>query len=213
MRRLFRRRARRHSTGDEPAHNGEPLPGETSSLAGEEDDEYESEPFVPVAQQQDDYGAMDDDDETEVAGIAPAGSRRRFRPRVRVPRLHVPRLRLRRPRLTLTIRPAMLLLALALIVAGVLGTLLKQDRLDTDLTSWWPLALVAGAGLWMLAALIQRRVAAFLGGAASAGVGLSALLDTQDIAQVQETLLGVVLVAVGVGIVMRGLLLRGQTVE
>ncbi len=47
----------------------------------------------------------------------------------------------------------------------------------------------------------------------AAGVGLSALLDAQDIAALRETLLGIVLVAVGLGIVVRGFLLRGRTVR
>jgi hypothetical protein len=36
-------------------------------------------------------------------------------------------------------------------------------------------------------------------------------MDTQDIANARETLLGVVLLAVGLGIVIRGFLLRGRT--
>jgi len=41
----------------------------------------------------------------------------------------------------------------------------------------------------MLIALIRRQVASFLGGAALAGIGLSLLMDTQDIALVKDTLL------------------------
>lgn len=140
--------------------------------------------------------------------------RRRFRPSL--PRPGVPRLRrptLRRPSMAVEVRFGMLVIVVALVVAGIFGTLLKQDRIHGDLKAWWPLAILGGAAVWMLAALLRRRAAAFLGAAAVAGVGLSLLMDAQDIAQAQETLLGVVLVTVGLGIVVRGFLLRQQAFD
>lgn len=136
-------------------------------------------------------------------------TRRRFRPRL--PRPGLPRLR--RPAMAVEVRFGMLVIVIGLVVAGIFGTLLKQDRIHGDLKAWWPLVILGGAAVWMLAALIRRRVAEFLGAAAVAGVGLSLLMDTQDIAQAQETLLGVVLVMVGLGIVVRGFLLRQQTFD
>jgi hypothetical protein len=103
-----------------------------------------------------------------------------------------------------------LVLALALIAGGVLGTLLRQGRLREEDIAWWPVIVLALAGLWMLLALARRRVASFLGGALLAGVGFSALLDAQDVAALRETLLGLALVSTGLGIVIRGFLLRGQ---
>lgn len=103
-----------------------------------------------------------------------------------------------------------LILALVLIAAGIVGTLLRQGRLSDDDLAWWPLLLLGFAGLWMLVALARRRVAPFLGGAALAGVGLSALLDVQDIAAFRDTLLGLVLVTTGLGVVIRGFVLRGH---
>ncbi len=122
------------------------------------------------------------------------------------------RRRLRSPRLLpgLQIRWGWLILALALIAGGVIGTLLRQERLREEDIAWWPVLLLALAGVWMLLALIRRRVASFLGGAALAGVGLSALFDAQDVAVLRETLLGLVLVSIGLGIVIRGFLLRGR---
>jgi sulfite exporter TauE/SafE len=55
-------------------------------------------------------------------------------------------------------------------------------------------------------------VASFLGGAAFTGLGVSLLMDTQDVAQFQETVMGVLLVMVGLGIIIRGFLLRGRVV-
>jgi len=119
--------------------------------------------------------------------------------------------RLLRPSPGVRIRFGVLLLALALIAGGIFGTLLWQDRLREEVTRWWPAILLVAAALWMLIALVRRQVTSFLGGAALAGVGLSALLDAQDIATLRETLLGLVLVTVGLGIVVRGFLLRGRT--
>lgn len=120
------------------------------------------------------------------------------------------RLRVAGLRLGFQLRWGRFVLALALIAGGVTGTLLRQGRLREEDITWWPVIVLAIAGLWMLLALARRRVAAFLGGAALAGVGFSALLDAQDVATLRETLLGLVLVSTGLGIVIRGFLLRGQ---
>lgn len=123
------------------------------------------------------------------------------------------RLRLPRPSLGVRIRFGVLMLALGLIAGGIFGTLLRQDRLGDEVLAWWPAVPLAVAALWMLVALVRRQVTSFLGGAALAGFGLSALLDAQDIAALGDTLLGVVLVTVGLGIVVRGFLLRGRAVR
>ena len=60
----------------------------------------------------------------------------------------------------------------------------------------------------MLVALVRQRIPSFLGGAAVAGAGVSLLLDTQGVVPVEETLLGLILVAAGLGVVVRGFLLR-----
>lgn len=126
-------------------------------------------------------------------------------------RLRLPRL-VSTPGLPWTIDWRALLLATVLIVGGSLGTLQIQDRLSEDLPgdlrAWWPAAFAALSLLWMLSALIRRQTASFLGGAALGGVAFSLLLEVRDIASVQDTLLGIVLIALGLGIVIRGLLLR-----
>jgi len=99
-----------------------------------------------------------------------------------------------------------------LIGGGIFGVLLNQERIRDDVEAWWPLVLVIGALVWMLVALIQHQGTSFLGAAAVTGIGLSLLMETQDIAEVQETLIGVMLVMVGLGIVIRGFLLRQQTI-
>lgn len=167
--------------------------------------EPDIEPFVPVSG---DYytGAFAGGDQSETAAVDVP--RRRRMSRGRLPRPSLPRVKL--PGLNVDVDWTYALLAAFLFVAGIFGVLLKQGDITGYLKAWWPLALVITSALWMLIALARRQVASFLGGTAFAGIGLSLLLNTQDIAAVEETILGTVLVTVGLGIVMRGFLLRQQ---
>ena len=202
MRRLNRRRSRREEWDAEPVPS--PL-----DVVPEEDfyDEYDEygedypdapiEPFVPVPG--DDYETYDNSDVLQTETAYPARESRR---RLRLPRLRVP---------SLGLQWGYLLLTLVLIVGGVFGTLLNRDQVSGRLEEWWPAAIIIMAGLWMLIALVRRQATSFLGGAALAGVGLSLIMHKQDIADYQETLLGMVLVTAGLGIVIRGFLLRQRT--
>jgi hypothetical protein len=193
MRRLLRRLRRSRAAEDADRYT----PG---AYADDGNGTPPIEPFVPVSGSQ----AIDAYDEQP--------ARRRVRlPRVRVPRLRLGVPRLRRPTWNRQVRFDILLLAVLLIAAGIFGMLLNLGRVEGDAAAWWPLVIVAGATVWMLVALLRRQVTPFLGASALTGIGLSLLLDTQDIASFRETLMGVVLVAVGLGIVIRGFLLRQQT--
>ncbi len=202
--RPFRRRAAERADDQEPEWNDE---SGDEVAAATIDYEAPIEPFVPVS------AASYDEYDTEAraeAGAEPAQAGEPDAEYSRRRRSRLPRLRLPRPRVgqAFGVRLSVLLAALSLVAFGIFGTLLVQDRLRASVEEWWPLALVIVAGLWMLVALVRRQVASFLGGAGFAGVGLSLLLSAQEIAQVEETLLGVVLVTVGLGIVIRGFLLR-----
>ncbi|MBI5957288.1 MAG: hypothetical protein HY866_01040, partial [Chloroflexi bacterium] len=93
-------------------------------------------PFVPVSRERD----FDVPDEDELS----AESRALLEPPQRPPRR---RLRLDLPRLSLgfEIQFSFLLLATALVAAGVFGTLLNQGRLRDEVADWWPLSLVVTA--------------------------------------------------------------------
>ena len=196
MRRL-RRRAPHHQPDDTLAPQ---IAGDfdgDSAASGDED--VPIEPFVPISG----ADAYDERAYASPSAEVPAAEEESA-PRRR-------RLRLPRPSLGVRIRFWVLLLALALIAGGIFGTLLWQDRLREEVTAWWPVVPLVVSVLWMLIALVRRQVTSFLGGAALVGVGLSALLDAQDIAALRDTLLGTVLVTVGLGVVVRGFLLRGRT--
>lgn len=195
MRGLFRRGARQRDDDSEQfealAEDGE---GETSYSP----DEFE--PFVPVRGS---YAAYEDaDGTTETAFPEPEVPRRR-RGYLRLPRVSFPRLSLNLP-----VRWDMLLVVIILIASGIFGTLLLRGDLADAVEEWWSVVVLAFAAVWMLVALLRRHVTAFLGAAAVAGVGLSLIMDGQDIAQFEETVLGIVLVTIGLGIGIRGLLLR-----
>ncbi len=220
MRRSFRGRRRERRVHDS-RDSGDAMPQEMPVGAWDEENalaegtgltaedagpDREFEPFVPV-----EAGAFRQygDEETEPVTYEHQRRRRGLPlPRLRLPRLRLPRLRT--PRIGVEMRGGILLVVVMLIAAGVFGTLLVQGTLRDSVEGWWPLAIIVGALLWMLLSLVQRRVTSFLGAWALAGVGLSALLDTQSIASAQDTVLGVVLVTVGLGIAFRGFLLRQQ---
>lgn len=204
MRGLFRRGARQR---DDDPDRFQPLvdDGDDESAAyGVDaiDSQDEFEPFVPV---QGDYAAYDEaDNTTETAFPEPESPRRRRR-------LWLPRVALPHLSLDLPLRGDMLLAVIILIAAGIFGTLLLRGDLADSVEEWWSVVVFAFAGVWMLFALLRRHVTAFLGAAAVAGVGLSLIMDGQDIAQFEETVLGIVLVTTGLGIGIRGLLLRQRT--
>jgi hypothetical protein len=191
------RRLRRRARQPEYSEQNEPYPSEFDPATTAED-EGDFLPFVPVSRR---YDEQIDEGEAEVYAPDEESRRRRVR---------LPRPRIGRPSLGIEIRFGVLLAAILLIVGGIFGTLLNLDRISGEVADWWPAALLAVAVLWMGAALIRRRVASFLGASAFLGVGLSLLMDTQRVADANDTIVGIVLITVGLGIVMRGFLLRGQ---
>lgn len=124
------------------------------------------------------------------------------------------RRRLRLPRLLVwsEVRPSLLLIALGLVAGGVFWTMHNRNQVSQTADDWWPLVLFGLALAWAVSALIGRRAAAFLAASALAGISLSLLMDTQDIVAWHETLVGSVLITIGIGIMARGLLLRQGSV-
>lgn len=104
----------------------------------------------------------------------------------------------------------LLLLTLAMILGGIFFTWRNVATLPAMIEAWYPLLIFGGAILWSLVALVRQEATAFLGGAAVGGFSLSLLLQTQSIALFEETVVGVMLITVGMAIVIRGLLMRQQ---
>lgn len=126
------------------------------------------------------------------------------------PKTAAPRRRLKLPRLLAweAINTPLLFGALGLVGGGLLWTLHNIGQTSSQVEAWWPAIPLAFGIVWGFVALMLRRALSFLAAAAFIGLSFSLLLDTQDLLAWQETLAGSVLIALGLGIITRGLVLR-----
>lgn len=102
----------------------------------------------------------------------------------------------------------LVLVALVVLAGGLL--LNNVGLLPERVQQWWPLAVLVPALLWALASLVGRRPRALLASTALLGVGVSLFLAAQNVAPPGTTLVGFIFLAVGAGLLLRGLLLRGR---
>ncbi|GEM_PF-1155976 len=105
----------------------------------------------------------------------------------------------------------MLLIVIALIATALFSVALTQGALPRQVLTWWPLAIVAIAAVWFIRALLSQAAAGLLGSTALFGFGVSLLLASAYQVAFGTTVIGVVLIAIGMGIVLRGLLWRPAT--
>jgi hypothetical protein len=120
--------------------------------------------------------------------------------------------RFRMPRLPFAANGRAWLVIIGLIVITVFALLLNQRVLPPQVVTWWPLAVAVPALIWFLAALVRRETRSLLGSTALLGLSVSMLLAAQNIASLSATWVGITFIAVGTGIVLRGLLLRHQPI-
>lgn len=104
------------------------------------------------------------------------------------------------------------LVIIVLIVITVFALLLNQGLLPPQVVTWWPLAVAIPALVWFLASLVRRETRSLLASTALLGLSVSMLLAAQNIASLSATWVGITFIAVGTGIVLRGLLLRHQPI-
>lgn len=197
MRRLFRRGAK------QTQHDGAP---DAQSFDDARDVEAlnaeEFEPFVPVRRGYETY--QPDISRPETIDLEPDAVPEDIAPDVS---------QQARPRRfgAIVVRWDLLLWVVILVLVGVVGTLLVRGVVSEEVATWLPGVVLAFAVVWMLFALLRRHVTSFLGATALVGVGLSLVMDAQAIARFEETVLGVALVTIGLGVVMRGLFLRQRS--
>ncbi len=115
-----------------------------------------------------------------------------------------------RPRLPFTLQGSVLLGILAVIGLGVVWLLLSFDMLPATFGVVMPIVAAAFGMLWFLAALVGRNPRGIIFSAAWLGAALSLLLAAQGIAAVGTTLIGLVFIAVGAALILRGLLMANQ---
>jgi|SRR5581483_2623041 hypothetical protein len=122
------------------------------------------------------------------------------------------RVLLRRPGLPFIVNWTAILVILALIIVTVFSLLLIQGLLPAQVVTWWPLSVAVLAALWFLVSLVRRQSRGLLASTALFGLSVSMLLAAQGVASLQATFVGVTFIAIGTGIVLRGLLLRHQPI-
>jgi hypothetical protein len=111
-----------------------------------------------------------------------------------------------RPPLEINIFWLLVVIAIALLALGLV--LHNLGLLPTSLLATWPIAVLLPAALWFVIALIRRNPKSLLGSTALLGLATSLLLAAQNIAPLGATLVGLVFIAVGAGLLLRGLLIR-----
>ena len=119
---------------------------------------------------------------------------------------------LRSARLPFRINWVSLLLVIGLIAVTAFALLMNQGMLPNDVIRGWPVMVAALAILWFLAALVRRSGQNLLASTALFGLSVSLLLAAEGIVSLWATLVGVTFIALGTGIILRGLLLRHQPI-
>jgi hypothetical protein len=105
-----------------------------------------------------------------------------------------------------------LIAVVALILAAVGLILLNLEALPTPIVVGWPLVILVPAALWAVYSLIRLKPRSLLRSTALIGVGGSLLLAAQGIAPLGATLVGVTSLAIGAGLILRGLLMSNQPI-
>lgn len=112
-----------------------------------------------------------------------------------------------RARLPFALQGSVLLGVLGAVAIGAAWLLINLELMPEGFYTAAPVAIGAIGALWFVSALLRRRPRSILFAAAWLGAALSLLLASQGIAEVGNTLIGLVLIAVGVALVLRGLLM------
>ncbi|MFN7210867.1 MAG: hypothetical protein ACK4P1_10830, partial [Aggregatilineales bacterium] len=112
-----------------------------------------------------------------------------------------------RPPLPFTLQGSVVLGVLAVVLIGAIWLLIAFEALPEAFYAAAPVAAGVFGALWFLVALLRRHSRSILFAAAWLGASLSLLLAAQGIAEVGDTLIGLVLIAVGVALILRGLLM------
>lgn len=107
-----------------------------------------------------------------------------------------------------------ILLAIIFLIALTVGSILNNlGVLPQVVITYWPSVLLILSGLWTLLALVRRQARSLLIGSALVGISIALMLiTTGNIVATGTTLMGIVLISIGTGLLLRGLLLRNQPI-
>jgi hypothetical protein len=115
-------------------------------------------------------------------------------------------------RIPFVINWTMLLLVIGLVALTVFIIMLNQGTLPANVSGWWPIVIAVPAALSFVVALARRDARRLLASAALFGLSLSLLLASQKVAPLPTTMAGITFIAIGTGIILRGLLLSQQPI-
>jgi hypothetical protein len=103
--------------------------------------------------------------------------------------------------------PILALILLLLELAGI-AVLASLGPLPIEVQTGWSIPWLIIAGLWLLASFAGGRPRGVVGAAGALGVTISLVLESVYRVPLSATLIGVSLIALGMGIILRGLLFR-----
>ncbi len=111
------------------------------------------------------------------------------------------------PLLPFTLQGSVVLGVLVVVLIGAIWLLIALEALPEEFYAAASVAAGVVGVVWFLVALLRRHSRSILFAAAWLGASVSLLLAAQGIAEVGDTLIGLVLIAVGVALILRGLLM------
>jgi len=91
---------------------------------------------------------------------------------------------------------------------GVSALLAEHTVIPPVIVSWWPSVVIGIALIWLFRSLVRRMAPGLLGSTTLLGLGISLLLATAYQTSFVSVWLGLTLVVIGMGIILRGLLWR-----
>ena len=111
------------------------------------------------------------------------------------------------PRPPIRINGLILVIVLVFLAFLALALALNEGLVPDPFDKLWPLLVTVPAILWLIVALIRRRVRGVFSAAALFGLSISMLFAVQGI-PLGSTLVGILFICGGIAILLRGLLLR-----
>jgi hypothetical protein len=117
-----------------------------------------------------------------------------------------PLVSVRRRRAAINWRVLGAIIALLLLTAFLYGG--SQNALPVEILTWWPAAILVISIVWLFSALARARAPGAIGAAGLTGIGLSLLLATAFQVALGSSLVGITFIALGMGVILRGLLIR-----
>ena len=104
------------------------------------------------------------------------------------------------------VNPTVVFVVIALAAAGSVSLINQRFGWPTAVLTWWPLAVVIFAAVWLIGALARQSKNGWLASVTLLGLAIGLLLTTAYSMNFASNWLGVGLITIGAGTLLRGLL-------